>query len=133
MRLCYSNTMNMRHLSHGFSIVELVIVTIAIAVLASITYFAFGSWRSTVADTEVNNAITNAASALKMYRNMNGTWPTSLSGISYTPGANVSLTYTRRSDTLSYCLKAMSTVVTTLTPYYIDSNISTTPTNTACS
>jgi type IV pilus assembly protein PilE len=117
----------------GFTIVELLIVIVVIGILAGITFFSFQSWRSQVAVTEMQNELVNAASSAKMYRNVNGVFPSSLSMMSYSSSANVSLTYTLRADTLSYCMKAASTAVASAAPYYIDTNVSINPTTTACS
>lgn len=121
-----------RHQS-GFTIVELIVSIAVIAILASVVIFGFSSWRTSVAKTEMKNELINAASAIKMYRNTAGAYPAALSNASYTSSANVSLVYTLRGGSVSYCLNAGSTVVTTATHYYIDSAVSLNPTTTACS
>ncbi|MEO5949280.1 MAG: prepilin-type N-terminal cleavage/methylation domain-containing protein [Candidatus Saccharimonas sp.] len=122
-----------RKLSRGFTIVELIVVVSTIAILAAIAIFGFGTWRTSVANTEMKNELGNAAAAIKMYRNVNNVYPTVLSNIPYTPSASVSLTYTVRGGGGSYCLNARSTVMTSAAHYYLDSNISLIPTTTACS
>jgi len=119
--------------SRGFTIIEIMIVVIVVGILASIVIFGFGTWRTSIAKTEMKNELTNAASAIKLHRNLNSAYPALLSSIPYTPSANVSLTYTVRGGGGSYCLNAGSTAITSLAHYYIDSNISLTPTTTACS
>lgn len=119
--------------SRGFTIVEVLTVVVGVAILAGIVIFGFSGWRTSVANTEMKNELSNAASAIKMYRNVNGSFPAQLSNIPYSPSNNVSLTYTVRGGGGSYCLNAGSTVVTSAAHYYIDSNISMNPTTTACS
>lgn len=123
----------MRTASRGFTIVELLTITIVVAILAGIVIFGFSTWRTSVATTEMKNELVNAASAIKMYRNVNASYPAQLSSIPYSPNANVSLTYTLRGGGASYCLNAGSTVVTSAAHYYLDSAISTNPTTTVCS
>jgi len=123
----------MPKLPRGFTIVELIVVISAIAILAALVIFGFGSWRTSIATTEMKNELVNAASAIKMYKNVNSAFPVALSNIPYAPNANVTLSYVVRGGGGSYCLNAGSTVVTSAAHYYLDSNISLTPTTTACS
>jgi len=121
-----------RHQS-GFTIVELITVVIVISILAGIVVFGFRSWRTSIAQAEIKNELVNASSAIKMYRNSSGAYPAALINVPYTSSANVSLTYTLRGGGGSYCLNAGSVPVTTAVHYYIDTNVSLTPTTTVCS
>lgn len=116
----------------GFTVVELIVVTVVIAILAGISVFAFRTWRSNTARTEMKHDLTNAASALKAERNFKGAYPASLSTV-YAPSKTVSLTYTLRSGGGSFCLNAGSLVLPSEPHYYLDSNTGSTPTTTACS
>lgn len=123
----------MKRRQSGFTVVELITVVIVIGILAGVSVFGFRSWRTSVATTEMKNELVNATSAIKMYRNISGAYPAALSNVPYTPGASVSLTYILRGGGGSYCLNAGSVTVTTAVHYYIDTNVSLTPTTTACS
>lgn len=123
----------MKRRQSGFTIVELITVVIVISILAGIVIFGFRSWRTSVAITEIKNELVNATSAIKMYRNSSGAYPAALSNVPYVSSANVSLVYTLRGGGGSYCLNAGSVTVTTTTHYYVDTNVSLTPTTTVCS
>ena len=123
----------MKRQQSGFTIVELITVVIVIGILASISVFGFRSWRTSVATTEIKNELVNASSAIKMYRNISGAYPAALSSVPYISSASVSLTYTLRGGGGSYCLNAGSVTVTTAPHYYVDTNVSLTPTTTVCS
>jgi len=119
---------------NGFTIVEILVIVTVIAVLATITIFAFGSWRARTAKTEVQNDLRNSNSAIKNYQTFNNALPLSQAAFSpiYTPSRNVTLNYVRRGDAASYCLKGQSTAKTTVI-WYVDSLVSPDPTTTSCS
>lgn len=115
----------------GFTIVELLVVIVVIAILASITYFVIQSWRRDSADMQVKNELLHAAAALKQYRNFNSDYPGSGA---FTPiyevGDDVTLNYTRRANG-TYCLNGSSHTHTSVR-WNIDSNIKTEPRSGAC-
>ncbi len=123
----------MQYRQKGFTIVELIVVVIVIAILAMISVFAFGSWRTRTATTEMKNELYAASTSLKNHRNFKNVYPANLAAIPYTPNSGVTLTYTLRSDGQSYCLDAGSTAVATAPHWYIDSSVGSTPVQTACS
>ena len=123
--------MNIRN-RHGFSIVELLVVIIAIVMLAAITIFGFGSWRERTAKAEVRNELINASNALKDNLNFRNFYPASGSLTSvYSPKARVILSYTLRSDTRSYCLRGQSMEAASVV-MYIDSKKGQNPETTPC-
>jgi prepilin-type N-terminal cleavage/methylation domain-containing protein len=118
---------------NGFTIVEILVIVAVIAILASITIFAFGSWRARTAKTEVQNDLRNSNSAIKNYQTFNNALPNAATfANTYTPSRNVTLTYALRGDNASYCLKGQSNVESSVV-WYVDSLVSTEPTTTACS
>jgi Tfp pilus assembly protein PilE len=115
--------------SRGFTIVELIIMIAVIALLASITIFGFGSWRSRTATTEVKGALTNLATSLKSEMNFNSAYPSSVPS-TYRPSDGVTITYTMSGGGTAYCARGTSTAVTSVV-WYI-SNTNPTPSQTAC-
>lgn len=115
--------------SRGFTIVELIIMIAVIALLASITIFGFGSWRSRTATTEVKSALTNLATSLKSEMNFNSAYPSSIPS-TYRPSDGVTITYTMSGGGTTYCARGTSTAVTSVV-WYI-SNTNPTPSQTAC-
>ena len=60
----------------GFTIVELMVVMIGIGLLLTVSVFAYGAWRTSVAKTEVMNDLKNVAAAMKNARNFDNVYPT---------------------------------------------------------
>lgn len=108
---------------NGFTIVEMIIVVVIIAVLALITVFAFGNWRARTARTEMKNETANGAIAAKNYRNFNGAYPTNQAGFDaiYKAGSSVTLTYSTADAGVTYCLKATSVNDTSI--WYVGSAV----------
>ena len=106
----------------GFTIIELIVVVTIIGLLAAVTVFAFGSWRSRTARTEVRNELLQASAALQNYRNFNNDYPLAAAFSSvYTPGGSVTLTYIKRAAG-TYCLNGTSTADGNV-KWYIDSAV----------
>lgn len=112
---------------HGFTIVEILVMVVVIAMLATIMVFGFGSWRARTATTEVKGALTNLASSLKNEMNFNSTYPASVPS-TYRSSDTVTITYVSGGTT--YCAKGVSTAVTSVIWYISDTNP--TPSQTAC-
>lgn len=104
--------------SQGFTIVELVIVIVVIAILAAISVVGYGAWRESIAASEVDSDINGVTAAMEnartwsddgypefaddtVFDGSNGT------GDVFTSSENVTLTY-KYGDTESYCVEAVS-------------------------
>ncbi len=105
----------------GFTVVELIIVVVIIVILATVTAFAFGSWRSRTARTEVRNDLSQGAAAIKDYKHFNNDLPASQSVFNarYKSTSAVTLTYIKRTDN-TFCLNGVSTQDSTV-KFYVDS------------
>ncbi|NCU37746.1 prepilin-type N-terminal cleavage/methylation domain-containing protein [Candidatus Saccharibacteria bacterium] len=116
----------------GFSIVELLVAVAIIAILATITIFALGSWRQRVAVTEVKNELTAAATALKDYKIFGSGYPIgSPPSLPATYKATPNVTIVYISGTAStYCLRGTSVAVSSVV-FYMSHSL-TTPQTTAC-
>ena len=99
---------------YGFTLVELLVVVTVIVVLATITIFAFGSWRQRTAKTEVKSALSAAAAAMKTEKNFGAGYPLALPS-SYSPGSGVTVTYKAGGTATSYCLDGVSVAVPSVT------------------
>lgn len=100
MVMVYSSYM--RH-TRGYTIIEVIIVTVVIGILAAIIIVSYGAWRQRVADAEVKYELTTAESAIRAYRTFNNQNPATLSATVYQTNPNVTLTYTRRVNG-TFCL-----------------------------
>ncbi len=104
----------------AFTIVELIIVIIVVAMLAAMTVFAFGSWRSRTATTEVTNALSSAASAMKNELTFKNVYPTAVP-TSYSGNSGVTVTYVS-GNTTSYCIEGVSKAVPTIKMFVSSTN-----------
>ncbi len=97
-----------KHKKLGFTIVELLIVVVVIAILAAITIVAYTGIQNRAHDSAVQNDMKQFATILEIYKTDNGTYP-SLYGL--TPSMGIKLTkasYGRdgQSRNASYCFNA---------------------------
>lgn len=109
-------------MKRGFTIVEIMVVIVAITILAAITYSGVRDWRGRAVKSEVRSDLQNAANALESTRNFGGGYPSTLAAANFRGSDNVTLTYSLRSDG-SYCLNGQSTTRTTVR-WSIDSRVS---------
>lgn len=113
----------------GFTIVEVLVMVVIIAVLATITMFAFGSWRSRTATTEVKTALTHLSAALKNELNFNSAYPATVPS-TYQPSDGVTINYSMGSGGSTYCASGTSTSVPSVVWYISSSNPN--PSQTSC-
>lgn len=109
--------------ARGFTLVELMVVVVMIAILAGIVLVSYSNWRQQTAATAVKNDLIAASSA------MNNTVTWSISGYpstipsSFTPGPDTAVTIVNSTAT-SYCLKGVSQTMTGITYYISTTNSS---------
>jgi prepilin-type N-terminal cleavage/methylation domain-containing protein len=105
--------------SRGFTIVELIVVIVCIGILAGITIVAYGGWRKSVAQKQVQSDLNGIAAAMDSERNFNNAYPTSLPS-TFTASPGVTLYYKPGGTSTVYCIQATSVQVPTVV-YYLDS------------
>lgn len=91
----------------GFTIVELLIVVVVIAILAALTLVAYTNIQSRARASQVSSALVQAKKKLEVYKVDNSSYPTtgnlSAAGIS-----DAEVTYQYTSDGTTYCITATS-------------------------
>ena len=101
--------MYLRRSHQGFTVVELIVVVVVIAILAGIVILAYGSWRDSVSETAVKSDLQGVATAMDVESNATeGGFPLSLPN-SFTPSDSVNLTYISGSGS-EYCIQGVSAV-----------------------
>lgn len=95
----------------GFTIVELLIVVVVIAILAAITIVSFNGISAQANDAAVKSDLKNFGTAMQMYRSEQGEYPLNLSSVSGlkftknlygTDNQGYNLRYCRNADTDRY-------------------------------
>lgn len=107
---------------NGFTVVEMAMVIVVIAILAGMSIGSYSQWRKSVATREVQSDLNGVASAMASKRNFNNVYPsggTALSQLSFSSSPGVILTYKTGSAT-TYCIEAKSIKEPTII-YHLDS------------
>jgi len=113
----------------GFTIVELLIVVVVIAILAAITLVSYNGVTSQARGAAAQAAARQVADKIALYSLDNkGALPTSLSDANINETGSTSYQYRLFNDSKSYCLTATNKTVS----YYIDNDSHTAPTAGAC-
>jgi len=95
----------------GFTLVELLIVIVVIALLAAITIVAYSGIQNRAQTSSVESDLTNAANQLALYKtgtSTNDTFPTDLSSTTIKSSPGTSLQYIYSSSDNTYCLNAVN-------------------------
>ena len=120
----------MKKRAYGFTIVELLIVIVVIAILAAISIIAYRGIQDRANDSSARSAARQAATKLQVAFAENDTYPASLSSIGITNAGSTTYQY-KYNNTVSpstFCV----TATTNNKSYYV-SNTTTTPTEGGCS
>jgi prepilin-type N-terminal cleavage/methylation domain-containing protein len=107
----------------GFTLVELATVISVIAILATITVFTIGNWRTRTAQGEVQSDLNGVAAAMENAKNFSNGYPATIP-TSFQASPNVTVTL-KSSTTTSYCAEAASKAVPSVV--YSVSSTSSTP------
>lgn len=108
MRANYFDTPPRFTSRQGFTIVELLIVVVVIAILAAITIVSYNGITKRANESAVQSTLSQAFTGLTMYQlnNSGGLFPTALTdaGLNFTSGGGTTYAYTASSDGKSFCL-----------------------------
>lgn len=93
--------------SRGFTIVELLIVIVVIAILAAVTIVSYNGISSRAKDSQIKSDLETAAKQLLNYQTINGTFPLNSAGDAGVVDRNgITYTYTYNPGDNTYCLVA---------------------------
>lgn len=91
----------------AFTLVEILVVVIIVAILAGVTITSYGLWRQDTAVTQVKSDLTQAAAAMENVRNFSDAgYPTTLP-TTFTPSQDVTITYGNGTGNW-FCLNGVS-------------------------
>lgn len=107
---------NTKTVREGFTIVELLVVIVVVAILAAITVVAYGGITRQATDAALQANLTNASTKLELDKTRDGSYTTDGSTLD-TGSGDAKFEYTITPD--SYCLTASSN--TTNSNYYLES------------
>ncbi|MBC7869150.1 LamG domain-containing protein [Candidatus Saccharibacteria bacterium] len=101
-----------RHLTHGFTIIELVIVVVVISVLAAITFVSYGGVQDSARKAALMSDLDNAVSILELDLKQTGNYPTTVAGagngtgLSPSPGTTYQYAFNNTNTPKTFCLTA---------------------------
>lgn len=98
--------------STGFTIIEVLVVTVLIGILAGLTAFAFGNWQQTVAKRQVQSDLEMAAAAMQNAQNFGNAYPVTFPN-TVNPSPAVILEMTA-APSGTYCINGYSTKISTV-------------------
>ena len=121
--------MSRRHTTTGFTIVELLIVIVVIAILAALTIVAFTGVQQKARQSAVTSALQQASKKLATYAVDNSGYPADLptAGIADTDGITYQYSVNNTANPATYCITATSGSTS-----YRVSSTATTPTSGGC-
>lgn len=88
----------------GFTIIEIVVGIVTIAMLAALMIDGWGAWREDVTKNQLSQSLVSVATAMKDARNFGNDYPTTIPA-NYNPPADVVLA-TVQADSGKYCINA---------------------------
>lgn len=102
MHTQWVNSIREQQASKGFTVVELILVVVVIAILATIIIIAYGNWRGETVATTVKSDVLNAAAAMESAATFNDVYPADASSV-YTSSEGSDIAGGAISST-SYCV-----------------------------
>lgn len=91
----------------GFTIVELIVVIVVIAILVGVSTMAYGAWRTSTVKNVVKSDLSGAVAALMDARNFGGKFPTSIP-TTFSASEGVQLSGGGSSNGEKYCVEGVS-------------------------
>ncbi len=91
-------------MKRGFTVVELMVVIIVIAILVSITGLAYQNWRQDTVKTAVSADLQAAAQAMTQYRNFMNVYPDTSAKLNEKYTGKTTVTIALSADKSQFCL-----------------------------
>ncbi len=91
----------------GFTLIEIMVVLVVIAILVGITIVSYGAWRHNVTQKAITSDLRSAASAMEQAKNFGNVYPAQLPS-SYKSNSTQITVYVQNSHK-DFCLEGAST------------------------
>ncbi len=96
-----------RQQHQGFTIVELIVIIIVIAILATITIVSYNAITQNVREQTVTNDLQKAMTAINKFKTETGVYPSVLTQLSsFTPADGITYVYNYTATDDSFCIEA---------------------------
>lgn len=93
----------------GFTLVELLIVIVVIAILVAVTVVAYNGIQARAQDAAVYSDMRQFATAVENYRTINGSYPATLSNMEELHIQATTSAYSKDYDNFAYCVRGIGT------------------------
>lgn len=102
-----------RAATHGFTIVELLVVIVVIGILAAITLVAYNGIQNRARVASVSSALNQASKKLALYQVENGSYPAALGDVGIADSSNASYQYSvdNTANPKAFCITATNNTI----------------------
>ncbi len=104
---------NRLYAKNGFTIAELTVVIVVVAILAGLVVISYSWWRESIAENAVKSDLEIVKSSMTNARNFGEAGYPTFIPASFTSGENVSIIYVSGTPT-GYCIEGRSTSYTSI-------------------
>ena len=112
----------------GFTIVELLIVIVVIAILAAITVVAYNGIQQRARDSAATQLVSQAGRKILAYQATNGTYPPDLTSAEISDTSNLQYSVNNTSSPATFCVTGTSST----SSFYLNNSTATKPTKGGC-
>jgi len=116
----------------GFTIVELLVIIVVIAILVGITAVNYGGWQRRTANSITRSEVDRATASLNQYKNFSNNYPPNLAGTNYVSSSHVALVLLTNAPSVGKYQDLTPDQNAQLFLNVCNANLSLTPYNTSC-
>jgi type II secretory pathway pseudopilin PulG len=117
----------------AFSIVEIILIVLLLAILLAITALGFGTWQQRAASQSVRSDMQQAVGGLQDYKNFKNNYPPNLAGTGFAASPNVALKLSTNAPSIGVYENLEQDQNAQLFLNVCNANLFATPDNTTCS